>query len=459
MGLLDFLQTPQGQALASGVATYAATARRGTPINNIGRGVLGGITGYGNAVESQQNAAMQAQKDAYNQKQQELLGLHYGNEKYRVETERKRLEQQRQAQIAEAKMFLPGFVKASGMSGQGFDFDEEGNIVPVEMPNAQPVSANVDWMQGADDEYKSMIASAMQSGDPTVRRQAVNEMYRYYRDARKGTKAGDDLSNLQEGADGRMYGYDKTTNTMVPVGGDFKPKEKKPVVDMSGMQIGTKEVAKDLAGPVGQRADASLSMAEGAVETMTNANMVRNALNKGMVIAGPMAGIRMKWAQIKNLAGFGDTAQLEATRNAIQGLASLTLDSRASLKGQGQITEGETKLLERARSGNIEDMTVDEIQTVVDVSQRLATRQWENHQNLLGIMKDDPAAQASLRYYKPRSMLPGAVGRGSAKAQTKDEPSGFNMLPNANEYDGKTIRDTKTGKRYKSSNGKWTEVK
>lgn len=459
MGLLDFLQTPQGQALASGVATYAATARRGTPINNIGRGVLGGITGYGNAVESQQNAAMQAQKDAYNQKQQELLGLHYGNEKYRVETERKRLEQQRQAQIAEAKMFLPGFVKASGMSGQGFDFDEEGNIVPVEMPNAQPVSANVDWMQGADDEYKSMIASAMQSGDPTVRRQAVNEMYRYYRDARKGTKAGGGLSNLQEGADGRMYGYDKTTNTMVPVGGDFKPKEKKPVVDMSGMQIGTKEVAKDLAGPVGQRADASLSMAEGAVETMTNANMVRNALNKGMVIAGPMAGIRMKWAQIKNLAGFGDTAQLEATRNAIQGLASLTLDSRASLKGQGQITEGETKLLERARSGNIEDMTVDEIQTVVDVSQRLATRQWENHQNLLGIMKDDPAAQASLRYYKPRSMLPGAVGRGSAKAQTKDEPSGFNMLPNANEYDGKTIRDTKTGKRYKSSNGKWTEVK
>ena len=459
MGLLDFLQTPQGQALASGVATYAATARRGTPINNIGRGVLGGITGYGNAVESQQNAAMQAQKDAYNQKQQELLGLHYGNEKYRVETERKRLEQQRQAQIAEAKMFLPGFVKASGMSGQGFDFDEEGNIVPVEMPNAQPVSANVDWMQGADDEYKSMIASAMQSGDPTVRRQAVNEMYRYYRDARKGTKAGGDLSNLQEGTDGRMYVYNKTTNTMVPVGGDFKPKEKKPVVDMSGMQIGTKEVAKDLAGPVGQRADASLSMAEGAVETMTNANMVRNALNKGMVIAGPMAGIRMKWAQIKNLAGFGDTAQLEATRNAIQGLASLTLDSRASLKGQGQITEGETKLLERARSGNIEDMTVDEIQTVVDVSQRLATRQWENHQNLLGIMKDDPAAQASLRYYKPRSMLPGAVGRGSAKAQTKDEPSGFNMLPNANEYDGKTIRDTKTGKRYKSSNGKWTEVK
>ena len=288
---------------------------------------------------------------------------------------------------------------------------------------------------------------------------AIPYLEKAYVDMNRKAKTEGDLSNLQEGTDGRMYVYNKTTNTMVPVGGDFKPKEKKPVVDMSGMQIGTKEVAKDLAGPVGQRADASLSMAEGAVETMTNANMVRNALNRGMVIAGPMAGIRMKWAQIKNLAGFGDTAQLEATRNAIQGLASLTLDSRASLKGQGQITEGETKLLERARSGNIEDMTVDEIQTVVDVSQRLATRQWENHQNLLGIMKDDPAAQASLRYYKPRSMLPGAVGRGSAKAQTKDEPSGFNMLPNANEYDGKTIRDTKTGKRYKSSNGKWTEVK
>ena len=32
----------------------------------------------------------------------------------------------------------------------------------------------------------------------------------------------------------------------------------------------------------------------------------------------------------------------------------------AELKGQGQVTENEQKLLERARSGNIEDMTIAE---------------------------------------------------------------------------------------------------
>lgn len=45
-GLLDFLNTPEGAGLLSGVASYAANARRGTPINNIGRGFAGGMAGY-----------------------------------------------------------------------------------------------------------------------------------------------------------------------------------------------------------------------------------------------------------------------------------------------------------------------------------------------------------------------------------------------------------------------------
>lgn len=36
--------------------------------------------------------------------------------------------------------------------------------------------------------------------------------------------------------------------------------------------------------------------------------------------------------------------------------------------------------------------------------------------------------------------------------------SAFPMLPNANEFDGKTVRDTVTGKRYRSEGGRWVEV-
>lgn len=50
-GLLDFLQTPAGTGLLSGVASYAMNARRGTPVNNLGRGLAGGLTGYAQSQE------------------------------------------------------------------------------------------------------------------------------------------------------------------------------------------------------------------------------------------------------------------------------------------------------------------------------------------------------------------------------------------------------------------------
>ena len=48
-GLLDFLQTPAGAGLLSTVAGYAAGARRDTPVNNVGRGLVTGLAGYQNA--------------------------------------------------------------------------------------------------------------------------------------------------------------------------------------------------------------------------------------------------------------------------------------------------------------------------------------------------------------------------------------------------------------------------
>lgn len=187
-------------------------------------------------------------------------------------------------------------------------------------------------------------------------------------------------------------------------------------------------VGKSLATPVGARAETSLAKAEGAVGMMENANMVREALNSGNVIAGPLAGARTKFAQVLELAGAGDKEKLINTRSAIQGLASLTLESRAELKGQGQVTDTETKLLERARSGNIEDMTVAELQQVVNVSQRLANRLWSGHQTLLKTMSTDPAAADSMRYYQPTGALPSAIGEGKPKAEADKRKQGLDQI-------------------------------
>lgn len=187
-------------------------------------------------------------------------------------------------------------------------------------------------------------------------------------------------------------------------------------------------VAKSLAAPVGQRAEASLAKAEGATGMMDSANMVREALNSGNVIAGPLAGPRLKFAQVLDMAGAGDKEKLVNTRTAIQGLATLTLESRAELKGQGQVTENEQKLLERARSGNIEDMTISELQQIVNTSQRLAGRLWSNHQTLLKTMETDPAAADSLRYYRPAGELPKPVGEGKPQAKVDERKAGLDQI-------------------------------
>jgi hypothetical protein len=183
----------------------------------------------------------------------------------------------------------------------------------------------------------------------------------------------------------------------------------------------TSPTGKSLSAPVGQRVEASLVKAEGATSIMETANSVREALNAGNVIAGPLAGVRTKFAQLLELAGAGDKEKLINTRTAIQGLAGLTLESRAELKGQGQVTDTETKLLEKARSADINDLTIPELQQVVNVSQRLASRLFSNHETLLGRMKDDPAAKDSMRYYEPTGKMAAPISEGKTPAvQSKD---------------------------------------
>lgn len=190
----------------------------------------------------------------------------------------------------------------------------------------------------------------------------------------------------------------------------------------------TSPAGKSLAGPIGERAEKSLVQAEGAAGIMESANMVREALNAGNVIAGPLAGMRTKFAQVLELANAGDKQKLINTRTAIQGLATLTLESRAELRGQGQVTENEQKLLERARSGSIEDMTVAELQQIVNVSQRLASRLWSSHENLLKRMENDPAARDVIRYYRPTVTLPSAVGQSSPQSETDKRNQGLNKI-------------------------------
>lgn len=115
-GLLDgfgeFIKTPEGQGLLSGVMGYAANARQGTPINNLGRGGLAGIMGYGGALDRQTQAAEAAQTGKYRDMQQQSMQMQI------EEAKRKAAEAKGQA---DWRTGLPGVMsqKTYGSSDEG----------------------------------------------------------------------------------------------------------------------------------------------------------------------------------------------------------------------------------------------------------------------------------------------------------------------------------------------------
>lgn len=76
-GLLDqfgeFLNTPGGMGLLSAVGAGLAGARRGQPINTLGAGLLGGLQGYAQAQDYQQQQAKQQEQMDWNRTQREWM--------------------------------------------------------------------------------------------------------------------------------------------------------------------------------------------------------------------------------------------------------------------------------------------------------------------------------------------------------------------------------------------------
>lgn len=86
-GLLDFMQTPAGLGLLGAVAGGFAGARRGTPFNNVGRGLLGGVASYGNALDREQQAQQFAAQEQDRAQGRELRELQMAQARAQMERE------------------------------------------------------------------------------------------------------------------------------------------------------------------------------------------------------------------------------------------------------------------------------------------------------------------------------------------------------------------------------------
>lgn len=84
-GLLDWIQTPAGMGLLSGIASYAMNARRGEPVNNLGRGFVGGLAGYTGAKDQINKESDNALTRQYKQMQMQELESKIAQHKARQE--------------------------------------------------------------------------------------------------------------------------------------------------------------------------------------------------------------------------------------------------------------------------------------------------------------------------------------------------------------------------------------
>lgn len=158
-GLLGFLNTPAGLGLLSGVAGYAANARRGQPINSLGRGGVAGLMGYAGAQDREMQQAEAATVNEYRTAQLDKM--------------RADMEAQKQAQAEAAR--VNGVVQQAllGTSpAQAIGADSKGpTISKAQMIGQRPaLDANSLIGQGVPLETVKSLFEAQNFGKPKVAR-------------------------------------------------------------------------------------------------------------------------------------------------------------------------------------------------------------------------------------------------------------------------------------------------
>lgn len=143
---------------------------------------------------------------------------------------------------------------------------------------------------------------------------------------------------------------------------------------------------KSLAERVGPIMEKNRVVAEGAQSMYQSADQLENALNSGMVITGPGADVKTKALQIGKVLGVtGKTSDemLVNTRSAIKSLAEMGVQARKELSGQGAITESEAAAVQKAYSGDLSQLTDNELRMLTQVTKRAASMRAKGYQSQL----------------------------------------------------------------------------
>lgn len=359
-GLLDFVNTPEGQGLLSAAFGGLAGARRGQPINSIGRAGLAGLAGYTGA----QDRITQEAESATQRKFREM--------------QMQGLEAQMAKQLAQDK-WKAGLSDVLAPKPQEIDqFTgttqmQEPSQAVVQKYLMDPNSPFADKLleqklfpKGPD--YKTVGDNLIAIG-PDGR---VNPVFT----APPKPEAAPSSVREYQFAQGQGYqgSYEQFQRDMKKAGA-------------SNVNVTTKvenKASESVAGQVGPILEKSLTAAEGAMRVLDASDRVIKAMDSGNVITGPLANARVTGLQISQMLGIGgkdDAERLANTRQAIRGLSEMTLQGRKEMSGQGAITDRESALAEKATSGDISNLTAEEVKILANASRRASQYQIQKHQS------------------------------------------------------------------------------
>lgn len=152
------------------------------------------------------------------------------------------------------------------------------------------------------------------------------------------------------------------------------------------------KMGESLAGQIGPMMKESQLAAEAAIKQMSAADVIDRALDTGKVFTGPGANVQMTVTQMADALGMTGADQkekLKNTRETIQGLAQLTLQGRQQMRGQGAITDSESKLAERAISGDV-SLTAQELRVLTNAARRSGQHVYQEHQRKAQVIQSNP---------------------------------------------------------------------
>jgi hypothetical protein len=176
-----------------------------------------------------------------------------------------------------------------------------------------------------------------------------------------------------------------------------------------------KPMLTELGKGVGEGITNAWTGAQSAAGTLQNVQQMRTGLEKAIV--GPGANQRVTLSQIGQVLGVNGkdaTEQLENTRMVMQGLARQELSAAGQMKGQGQITESERSILRKAESGQINELTKPELNTLLGALERTATSRINTHNQNLQRLRQDQNAAGVAQFMQVDAPTMGGGGGGNA---------------------------------------------